>query len=93
MIAEVEFHHKLLTEPSEIVGGNPKPSRVVLDATKVFAVTYAPQHKCTVVMSTGGNHVPILGTVEEALLKLKEAEEKVFNNAGGPARNEGEVNE
>ncbi len=71
MLVEVEFEHALLTEPSEIIGVPEKGVIVVLDATKVYAVMYMPQHKATSIVANAGGHVVVKETVLQAREKIK----------------------
>jgi len=77
MICEVEFEHALLTEPAVIVGAPEKGVIVVLDATKVYAVMYMPQHKATSIIAIAGGHVVVKETVAEARVLIKDALEKL----------------
>ena len=73
MLVEVEFEHALLTEPSDIVGAPEKGVIVVLDATKVYAVMYMPQHQATSIVANAGGHVVVKETVAEARALIKKA--------------------
>ncbi len=50
---------------------------VYIFADQVFAVTYLPTFKSTVIMGPGSTAIPVTSTVEEAIAAIKQA---VTNN-------------
>lgn len=48
---------------------------VYIYPTEIYAVTLEPTLKLTIVVGRGGASVPVVGTVEEALIKINAAKE------------------
>lgn len=62
---KVELTSAVVTEPSVIEGAPPKNVKAIVYIDLIFGIVPMPANKCTAVLASGQNNIPVLETPEE----------------------------